>query len=563
MTTKKAKRKAVSYPVAPSSVYVWRGFRSKTMSQADFAGFLGSVFVPACALLQPRIGLRAYVPTMVPQEGKSEAVPDQTALMFWARPESHDEAKKAIAERIYTNLHGDVYDMARSKLPEVPVAISADVKSLVPEQPYHLLTKNADWMRGTVYHLVGARKPDLQVPDFLAAAARFAVAFREKPPPGVDGALVCCGNDYLVAWVHSPKAGALLEKTLSGLANLHRALPRQNGYARLARRRPLGRLGGPRSRGGRLHQREPRPPARGARRRREREARHEAHRAFRGPPPRALQIGGLAGARARARAEPHHRRRDRQRPPAHAGDGSVLPRDAERRGHPGALARPVRGHRARGLPRLAAPPEGAREDQRRQGARGANPGADAALQVRQSALAGHVRPVLRLLLGLPVPQRRKTQVSFLEGSCVRQREPRLGRRSMAAAEGRARRDRRRYRDRDGRRGGHAALGIALQSPRDPARRRRVLLGHAVRGAAALRGAHSRGPAQREEEGPGLHGAGQSRVLHRLRRAARRARFRQARGDARPAADGEVISACARRTTAGSSSASIRAITAIT
>lgn len=220
MTPKKSKRKAVSYPVAPSSVYVWRGYRSKSMSQADFAGFLGSVFVPACALLQPNVGLRAYVPSMVPQEGKPAAVPDQTALMFWARPESHDEAKKAIAERIYTNLHGDVYDMERSKLPEVPVAMTPERESLVAEQPYHLLTKKADWMRGTVFHLVGARKAELAAPDFLAKAARAAADFQRKPPASVDGALVCCGNDYLVAWVHAPKADASLEDTLSGFAAL-------------------------------------------------------------------------------------------------------------------------------------------------------------------------------------------------------------------------------------------------------------------------------------------------------------------------------------------------------
>src|SRR6266436_6725454 len=110
------------YSVAPNSVYVWRGFKAAGAAYADFAKFLGSVFVPACALLQPSVGLRAYLPTMVPQAGKPAAVPDQTALMFWATPQSHDLAAQAIAVRIYQNLHGDAYDMVRSKLPEVPIA---------------------------------------------------------------------------------------------------------------------------------------------------------------------------------------------------------------------------------------------------------------------------------------------------------------------------------------------------------------------------------------------------------------------------------------------------------
>ncbi|WDD90409.1 hypothetical protein Bsp3421_000248 (plasmid) [Burkholderia sp. FERM BP-3421] len=206
-----------SFPVAPDAVYVWRGFRSPALGYAQFAQFLGSVFVPACALLQPPVGLRAYLPAMVPQDGKPPAVPDQTALMFWATPQSHDRAEKAIAVRIYQNLHGDVYDMARSKLPEVPVALGG---ALQAEQPYFLLERPADWMIGSVGHVVGARRVDLSAADFLTAAFAWASALRAQPPEGIDGALVCCGNDYAVAWAHSPSAQAQPGAALDGLAAL-------------------------------------------------------------------------------------------------------------------------------------------------------------------------------------------------------------------------------------------------------------------------------------------------------------------------------------------------------
>lgn len=174
------------------------------MTSEQFTQFLGSVFVPACALLQPPIGLRAYLPAMVPQIGKPQAVPDQTALMFWATPQSHDLAARAIAVRVYQNLHGDVYDMSRSKLPEVPVAFSAVGGSLTPEQPYALFDQAADWMLGTVYHFVGARRQD-DTPDiFLRRGFDWASELGRARFKGIDGALICSGPEYVVAWVHSP-----------------------------------------------------------------------------------------------------------------------------------------------------------------------------------------------------------------------------------------------------------------------------------------------------------------------------------------------------------------------
>jgi len=210
-----------TFPVPPGCVYVWRGYMTRSPSgyQADydkFAAFLGGVFVPGCALLQPKVGLRAYLPTMVPHDA-SVNVPDQTALMFWATPTAHDLAAKATAVRIYQNLHGDAYDMTRSKTPEVPVSIATTKGTLQPEQPYYLLDGPADWMLGSVHHLVGAR-PAQQPADFLTRACKWATDFHAKPPTGIDGALLCCGNDYVVAWVHGSADRADLSAALAGLA---------------------------------------------------------------------------------------------------------------------------------------------------------------------------------------------------------------------------------------------------------------------------------------------------------------------------------------------------------
>jgi hypothetical protein len=210
---------AAAHPVPPAAVYVWRGYRSASLTQDQFAQFLGSVFVPACALLQPRVGLRAYLPTMVPQTNKPAAVPDQTALMFWDTMTAHDEAQQAIGARIYKNLHGDAYDMARSGHTEQPLPLDPTATALASEQPYYLFDGAADWMLGGVVHLVGARPPAVAPDAFRAQAGGWARDFRERPPAGVDGALVCCGDDYVVAWAHAVD-GVDVGGALDGLAAL-------------------------------------------------------------------------------------------------------------------------------------------------------------------------------------------------------------------------------------------------------------------------------------------------------------------------------------------------------
>lgn len=214
-------KKPKTYPVLPGSVYVWRGFMAPPpQTYAGFTKFLGSVFVPACALLQPTVGLRAYIPTMVPQANKPAAVPDQTALMFWDTPQSHDLANSTVAVRAYQNLHGDLYDMVRSHTPEVPQPLPAAANAFTAEQPYYLLENKADWMPGAVRHVVGARPGAVSQTDFLNSVYQWAASFKNNPPGGTDGALVCAGNDYAVVWVHTKKASAGFNKVLDSFSKL-------------------------------------------------------------------------------------------------------------------------------------------------------------------------------------------------------------------------------------------------------------------------------------------------------------------------------------------------------
>jgi len=197
-----ARRKPAPHPVAPNTVRVWRGFMLAGTDYSQFAQILGSVFVPACALLQPNAGLTAYVPSMVSQKNKPAAVPDQTALMWWATTTAHDEATKTVAVRAYQDLHGAVYDTKVSRS-DVPVPLGTPI---AVNQPYYFFDNPADWMLGTVRHLVGAPKSPS---NFLTALQTWASAYKAKPPKGVDGALLLAGNGYVAFWEHwTKKPGA-------------------------------------------------------------------------------------------------------------------------------------------------------------------------------------------------------------------------------------------------------------------------------------------------------------------------------------------------------------------
>jgi hypothetical protein len=157
---------------------------------------------------------------MVPQANKPSAVPDQTALMFWATPQSHDLANSTVAVRAYQNLHGDLYDMVKSHTPEVPQALPSAASGFATEQPYYLFDNRADWMLGAVRHVVGAKPAAVSQQDFIASVYQWALNFKTNPAAGADGALVCCGNDYAVAWVHTKKAAPSFSKVLDSFSKL-------------------------------------------------------------------------------------------------------------------------------------------------------------------------------------------------------------------------------------------------------------------------------------------------------------------------------------------------------
>ena len=202
--------------VPPDAVQVWRGYMAAGMEPAAFADVLGTVFVPACALLQPKAGLHAYVPSMIPGGGTPTSPPDQTALMFWTDQQAYADAIGAVAVRACANLSGGVYDTVRSKM-GFPAPFTGAVSR---EQPYHLFDAPADWMFGSVRHFVGAPKPGQAAAAFLQSIGDWASAYVKAPAPGVDAAILCAGSAYVAFWEQTAPGSPRDTLALDGLAGL-------------------------------------------------------------------------------------------------------------------------------------------------------------------------------------------------------------------------------------------------------------------------------------------------------------------------------------------------------
>jgi hypothetical protein len=202
----------VSAPVAipPDGVKVWRGFRSPSLAQADFLTKLGQVFIPATVELQVAIGLDAYLPT-VPAglPDKPDGVPDESALIFWNSQQTYADGFETLAVRTYTLTHGAVYTPKPASDAQFPVPFAGQ---LVSNQPYYLVDQPADWMHESPAHaLVG--RPDSQSPDeFHAAYAELVGSIQGSA--GLDGGIVCAGDDYLVFWALGSDAAAAAEQVI-------------------------------------------------------------------------------------------------------------------------------------------------------------------------------------------------------------------------------------------------------------------------------------------------------------------------------------------------------------
>lgn len=225
----------VFFKVAPNAVRVWRGFRLPQLTLADFYDKLGSVFVPATVKLQIDAGLHTYTPT-VPAglPDKPDHVPDETAILFWKSQATYWNGFTRLAVRTYTLTHNGVYVTSGTPLSraDFPMLYSG-AASLQVDTPVFLINQEADWMRGAIRHLV-AERPRAQDPNSFKESVASILNKIQEMSPGLEGALACIGDEYLVYWelgsispgTKTPVSGLpLLQKILTGWSQVFNPAP--------------------------------------------------------------------------------------------------------------------------------------------------------------------------------------------------------------------------------------------------------------------------------------------------------------------------------------------------
>jgi len=187
--------------VPPNSVRVWCGYRLHSMEIKKFQDLLGQVFIPACVKMQVKLGLTAYVPTVLAgMSEKDDSVPDETALIFYKSQDTWKNDFKTLAERIYALDHHGVFSFEKNdfdfkSFSNFPVLFDGTLKI---ETPVYLFDKQADWMHGKIIHFVGSRPTNMKTDEFQENISKALTNIQENIK--LDGAIACIDENYLVYW---------------------------------------------------------------------------------------------------------------------------------------------------------------------------------------------------------------------------------------------------------------------------------------------------------------------------------------------------------------------------
>lgn len=203
-----------SFPVAPDSVRVWRGFRHGSLPNAEFFKKLGSIFIPGTVLIQQPVRLSAYLPTVLAVD-KPPGVPDEIALVFYEEQKAYEDAKRTVGGRAYSDMHALVFDLGRS-ISGFPVLFQGVLK---PDEKYYLFKSPVDWQHGHVNVFVGARGGD-GFTEFQEKITKWVGDVQNQGEKGPDGAIVSVSWDYAVYWEHWPSTKAAKISKLAALGKL-------------------------------------------------------------------------------------------------------------------------------------------------------------------------------------------------------------------------------------------------------------------------------------------------------------------------------------------------------
>ncbi len=194
---------AGTWPVAPDSVRVWRGYALDRTQKDAFRQALGSTFIPITAQVMSKLGLTAYLPAIVPND-QVPSMPDEIALVFYRTQATYQlTANGTTAGRAYQKLHAGVFALGPQP-PGQPSSASGFPILLkdtcVSGQPYYLFPEAVDWYLGASDVFVGVFEGDAQ--QLAAAVLQAAKLLQAKRIPELDGCILTIVDNVLIYWRH-------------------------------------------------------------------------------------------------------------------------------------------------------------------------------------------------------------------------------------------------------------------------------------------------------------------------------------------------------------------------
>ena len=183
-------------PVSPGAVRVWRGFRSKNITQKDFYDYLGRIFIPTVVQTQAPLGMTAYLPSVLPYN-KPASIPDEIALVFYESKNTYSQTFKRVIGRAYALLHRPVF--GPDSVSEFPTLLK---DKFSPNCSYYLFKTKTDWYQGLCGVLVGTRIRPQTPKDFHKAIFTKLKTLQMHQQEGLDGVITVATDDYLIYWEH-------------------------------------------------------------------------------------------------------------------------------------------------------------------------------------------------------------------------------------------------------------------------------------------------------------------------------------------------------------------------
>ncbi len=192
-------------PIRPEGIRVWRGFRNSTYQQ-DASGFyqkLGSVFVPLTVQAMDPLGLKCYLPAILPVN--SQGLPDEIALVGYENASDYENASHhTVIGRAYGDLHGTLFNFDSNS--SIPVSRSGFPRHFNQEswdwkQPYFFVGAETDWQQAKVMVVViplvskDINKNTQQVTEFYHLMQDLTHIL------GIKEVISVADGDYILAWI--------------------------------------------------------------------------------------------------------------------------------------------------------------------------------------------------------------------------------------------------------------------------------------------------------------------------------------------------------------------------